>query len=98
MYVGNTNTFYQYMCGNRSHILHNTDPFPSLSQSLVPAEGTMKVYSKTPLTAAEGDKYLVAGSLRLVSGIRGMMLCCVDEDETYAVHFLRDIIYRQCCA
>lgn len=93
-FTGRYHAYESYICSNRSNIL-DVDPLPSLRNSFVPTEGVVKVYSKNP--SVRMDEHFIAGSLHFLHGKKKLVLCCVDEDASFAVSVLQDAMFRQLC-
>ena len=61
----------------------------------LPMTGTVKVYSAYVLESEQ--LHLVAGSHYPMYGRQLLIICCVDNDETYAANALRNMIFRRIC-
>jgi hypothetical protein len=91
-YTGSFEAYKSHTFRNRKDVVSDT-PSPS-DVSIVPTKGIVRVYSKNPLVST--DEHFVAASVHTIHGGRKLVLCCVDEDATFAAHVLREAALRHC--
>ena len=76
------------------HSKHSASHYLVDIEGQLPSEGLVGVHSTCALNL--GSVYLV--SARLHSGPSpGLMLCCAEDDEDYAISYLEDLLEAETC-